>query len=147
MKNATGCAVILCLLLVPAISRADDGHIAVIRQISGHVTVVRDAMEIPAALGMNLMRSDKLVSAADGSAGMIFEDGTLLTLGKSSEVNLTRYSFSPADSNYAFSAYLKRGTAIYSSGKIGKIAPQSVSVETPKAVIGVRGTRFLVSVD
>ena len=48
---------------------------------------------------------------------------------------------------YAFSLYLDKGPAIYESGKIGKLAPEVVKVETPKATVGVRGTRFLIETD
>jgi hypothetical protein len=40
-----------------------------------------------------------------------------------------------------------QGTAVYISGIIAKLSPQSVRFETPNATIGIRGTRFLVKVD
>jgi hypothetical protein len=40
-----------------------------------------------------------------------------------------------------------KGTAVYLSGIIGKLSPQSVRFETPNATIGIRGTKMLVKVD
>ena len=54
---------------------------------------------------------------------------------------------SPKNSRYEFSLYMARGTAIYSSGKIGKLSPESVKVNTPTATVGVRGTRFIINAD
>ena len=74
----------------------------------------------------------------------MFEDGTLLTLGSGADVLVRDYVFEPKDGKFSFSLYMAKGEAIYESGKIGKLAPQSVKVETPKATVGVRGTRFLI---
>lgn len=141
--------VLLCiaaLALVPAAS-AQDAHVAIFKNVTGAIKVIRNDATIEAANGMGLERSDRVVSGADASGGIVFKDGTLLTLGASTEVAIRDYQFEPKDSKYAFSVYMNKGTAIYSSGKIGKLAPESVSVETPRATVGVRGTRFIVQAE
>ena len=42
---------------------------------------------------------------------------------------------------------LLKGTSAYLSGIIGKLSPESVRFETPVASIGIRGTKFAVSVE
>ena len=42
--------------------------------------------------------------------------------------------------------YLTYGCSKFVSGIISKLKPESVTIETPTATIGVRGTRFLVKV-
>ena len=93
------------------------------------------------------MRLDIIVSGPDSSGGIVFKDGTQLTVGPSSEIEISRYLFRPEEAKYDFSLYLRKGTAIYSSGKLGKLAPESVSLNTPRATVGVRGTRFIVKAD
>jgi len=39
---------------------------------------------------------------------------------------------------------LKKGKAVFSSGKIGKLSPKSVKFRIPTGVIGIRGTKFAV---
>jgi hypothetical protein len=39
-----------------------------------------------------------------------------------------------------------RGMAVYVSGKIAKLAPDSIRLETPGAIVGVRGTTVAVQV-
>ena len=39
-----------------------------------------------------------------------------------------------------------RGIAVYVSGQIAKLAPDSIRLETPSAIVGVRGTSLAVSV-
>jgi hypothetical protein len=64
------------------------------------------------------------------------KDGTRLTLGPGSELLVRDYVFEPRQARYAFSVHLAKGQAIYSSGKIGKLAPGSVKVSSPMATVG-----------
>ncbi len=123
---------------------AQDGHVALIKSVSGSVKVVRNNVDLPATAGMSLRVADRVVSKAGASGGIVFKDGTLLTIGAGTDIAIRDYVFEPKDSNYAFSVYLAMGTAIYSSGRIGKLAPETVSVSTPSSTVGVRGTRFIV---
>ena len=41
---------------------------------------------------------------------------------------------------------MARGVAAYVSGKIAQLAPDAVRLETPVAIVGVRGTRFVAKV-
>jgi hypothetical protein len=133
------------MALFLTLASAEDTHVALIKDVTGSVTVLRAGTSMPAAAGTQLEKSDELVSAAGATAGIVFRDGTLFTLGSGSDVMIKDFLFDPVQARYAFSVYLARGSAIYSSGKIGKVSPDSVIVSTPKAVIGVRGTRFLVT--
>ena len=129
------------------IAIAQDDHVALFKNVSGTVKIIRDKSDLVAVTGTQLMKLDIVASGPDSSAGIVFKDGTLLTLGSSTEIQINRYLFQPEEAKYDFSLYLKKGTAIYSSGKLGKISPESVSVNTPRATVGVRGTRFIVKVD
>ena len=73
--------------------------------------------------------------------------GTRLTLGPGSELLVRDYVFEPRQARYAFSVHLAKGQAIYSSGKIGKLAPGSVKVSSPMATVGVRGTTFIIQAE
>lgn len=140
-------AVLATLLLASLAVRADDEHIALVKNVSGPVEVLRQGQTLPAAAGMRLFVADRVVSGAGASAGMAFRDGTLLTLGASADIALRAYVFKPKDAQYAFDAYLAKGSAIYASGKIAKMAPEAVKVGTPTATVGVRGTRFLIQAE
>lgn len=142
MKIACCITAMTCALSTPVL--AHDEHVALLKNVTGKVSIVRDAGTFEARPGTTLRVADQLVSAAGASAGIAFKDGTLLTLGPGAELQLRDYAFEPKDARYAFAVHLARGEAIYDSGKIGKLAPQSVKVTTPTATVGVRGTRFIV---
>jgi hypothetical protein len=40
-----------------------------------------------------------------------------------------------------------RGVAAYVSGRIAKLAPDSIRLETPAAIVGVRGTTVAIRVE
>jgi hypothetical protein len=123
---------------------AEDTHVALIKSVQGSVKVLRQQETFDAKAGTTLEIADGLTSANGASAAIVFRDGTLLTLGSGAELKVRDYVFEPKDSKYAFSVFLNKGTAIYESGKIGKLSPDAVVIDTPTATVGVRGTRFLV---
>ena len=141
-------AVLIIILGFAGLAFAKDEHVAIFKSVTGDIKIIRGTADniIPTP-GTQLLKSDTIISGPASSGGIVFKDGTLLTVGASTEVKISDYVFEPEDAKYAFSLYLKKGSAIYSSGKIGKISPESVSVNTPKATVGVRGTRFIVKVD
>ncbi len=125
----------------------DAPHVGLVKAATGTVEVVRETGTQAAEAGMPLRRSDRIVTAPGATAALVFRDGTMLTLGGGADVRVRDYVFEPRANRYAFSLYMQQGTAIYESGKIGRLAPETVQVETPQATVGVRGTRFLIEAD
>jgi len=126
---------------------AEDAHVAIVKNVAGSVEVLRGESRVKVSPGMQLMRMDKVLSGQDSQAGIVFIDGTLITVGSSTEVEIRKYLFEPKQASYGFSLYVKKGSAIYSSGKLGKLAPEAVNLETPRATVGIRGTRFILTVN
>jgi len=126
---------------------ANDGHVATLKNVSGHIEIARNHVWLDAEPGMTLFVSDRITSGADGSVGIVFKDGTQLTVGPSTDILVRDYIFEPKLSKFEFFLYLARGAAVYSSGMIGRLAPEVVKVATPTATIGIRGTRFIIEAD
>lgn len=145
MKHATCVGLVAAAFFAPA--HAEGDHVALLKNVAGKVSIVRDSGAVEAAAGSTLFVADRLVAAPGASAGIVFKDGTLLTLGPGADLLVRDYVFEPKQARYAFSVYLAKGSAIYSSGKIGKLAPESVQVNSPLATVGVRGTRFIINAE
>jgi hypothetical protein len=122
-----------------------DADVAMVKNVSGAPRVVHDGGAQPASPGMKLYAADKIVAGPGATIGIIFNDGTTLSAGPSTELDLREYVFDPANSRFAFSMFLKKGTLVYSSGKLGKLAPAAVKLDTPRSSIGVRGTRLVLN--
>ena len=130
-----------------ATASAQDGKVAFFKKVSGDVSIKRGEMIVATAEGDPIFKSDVLITKKGGSAGIVFEDGTTMAVDQNTECNIKDYVFEPENNAYAFELYLKRGKAIYNSGRIGKLAPDKVSLETPNAIVGTRGTHFIIQVD
>lgn len=124
------------------------------QQVVGHVkTVVAPASLVTgsagraAVVGGPVHLGDQVKTGPGGSIGITFVDETLLSLGPATEFVVEDYLFAPAQGDVKFGGRILRGTLQYVSGGIAKIKPEAVQVRTPSGTIGVRGTRFAVSVD
>jgi hypothetical protein len=106
--------------------------------------VLRQDNAVPAKAGDLVYESDGLRTEADGRLGITLKDDTRLSLGPDTELRLDRFAFSPAEKRFGFVLKLVRGVVAYVSGRIGRLAPETIRLETPDGVVGIRGTRVVV---
>ena len=130
------------LPFTPAPARADD--VGQIKVAKGAAHLERAGRKIPAPVGANVQPGDVVVTGPDGSVGIVFLDASLLSVGPSSVLAIDRFAFDSTTNQGAFETSLKRGKLAAVSGKIAKQSPEAMKVRTPAAVLGVRGTEFLV---
>ena len=109
--------------------------------------IQRGAAKQAAAVGMGIQASDVVVTGADGSAGITFTDNSLVSVGPNSTFAIDKYSFDTTTHTGEFEGSLKRGKLAAVSGKMVKQSPEAMKIRTPSAVMGVRGTEFVVQVD
>jgi len=143
MRHLVAAAVLS--MAVVGVARAED--VGQIKIAKGAVHVERDGQRLPAAVGMPIRQSDTVVTGADGSAGITFSDNSLLSAGPNSVLVVDRYAFDRTTHAGHFDASLKKGTLAVVSGKMVKQTPGAMRVRTPAAIMGVRGTDFVVQVD
>ena len=117
-----------------------------IKVVSGEAVVVRAGNTIPAHSGITVYASDSLRTGDDGRVGVTLADDTLVSIGPRSEVRLDAFTYEPAQGQLGLVLQFIRGTAAYVSGRIAKLAPDAVRLETPAAIVGVRGTTVAVQV-
>jgi hypothetical protein len=117
-----------------------------IKLATGQVFVLRGGNSLPAMVGEQVYESDSLRTGADGRLGITLNDDTRVSLGPGSEVRLNGFLFTPAEGRLGLVLNFVRGMAVYVSGKIAKLAPDSIRLETPGAIVGVRGTTVAIQV-
>jgi len=125
---------------------AGAGEVGQIKAAKGAVFLERQGQRLPATVGMPVQESDSLITGADGSAGVTFSDNSLLSVGPGSVLAIERYAFDSTTHSGQFEASLKKGTLAVVSGKMVKHSPDAMRVRTPSAIMGVRGTEFVVKV-
>ena len=130
----------------PAYAQALSSAAGRIKIASGQVFVVRGGTTTPAEVGQMVLESDSLRTGTDGRIGVTLRDDTRISLGPNSEVRLNSFLYTPADGRLGLVLNFVRGMAVYVSGKIAKLAPDSTRLETPGAIVGVRGTTVAIQV-
>jgi hypothetical protein len=120
------------------------GHVKI---ASGSAFIVRNNAATAARPGAAIFASDTLRTGGDGSVGVTMRDDTRLSLGPDSEVRVERYVYAPGEGGFGMVLKFVRGVAAYVSGRIAKLAPDSIRLETPAAIVGVRGTTVAIRVD
>jgi len=130
-----------------AFSAAPSPIIGTLQRVSGTATVVRQDQILPAKTGLEIHANDTLRTGADGSIGLVFHDDTCLSLGPGSELVIDEFVYAPRQGKLSLIFRMMKGTAVYLSGLIAKLAPDSVHFVTPSASVGVRGTKFAVKVE
>ena len=102
--------------------------------------------ESAATPGQAIFSSDTLRTGVDGNLGVTFKDATRLSLGPASEVKVEKFAYAPQAGGVAMVIRFVRGVTAYVSGRIAKLAPDAVRLETPAAIVGVRGTTLVIRV-
>ena len=117
-----------------------------IKVVSGPAFIVRGSQSIPAKPGDQVFAADSLRTEEGGSVGVTLKDDTRLSLGSNSEVRLDRYVYAPGSGGIGMVLKFVRGVAAYVSGRMARLAPDSIRLETPAAIVGIRGTTLAVRV-
>lgn len=147
MTNPSGnlrrlAALALAALFVASAGAAEIGQIKV---SNGQVTVERKGETLPGRVGVRLEAADVLKTGSDGSVGISMADNSLLSAGPNSILSLDRFEFDPTSNQGKFDAQLSKGSLAVISGRMAKQSPEAMTVRTPSAILGVRGTEFVVS--
>ena len=135
------------LTTATAQAAADPPPAGIIKTLSGGATIERGGQAHPARLGADVFPDDVLRTGVDGRLGITLEDDTRVSLGPASAMRISRLTYAPARGRLEMVLQFLRGTAAYVSGRIAKLAPDAVRLETPNAIVGVRGTTVFIEVD
>jgi hypothetical protein len=146
LRRSVGILALVLLAAAPAAAQQQSAA-GRIKVVAGSAFILRGTEAIPARAGELVFAADGLRTGDGGSVGVTLRDDTRLSLGPNSEVRLDRYVYAPGNGGLGMVIKFVRGVAAYVSGRIARIAPESIRLETPSAIVGVRGTSLAVRVD
>ncbi len=135
------------LVLMAGVVIASDESAGSLRMKKGDVLIERQGNILRAQDGTSVYPSDTIRTGADGSVGIIFKDNSRISLGPNSRLDLKKFVFDPVQKKFSMINKLTKGTASFVSGKMTKLSPESVVLETPSSTIGIRGTTYHVKVN
>ncbi|MBO8156545.1 MAG: FecR domain-containing protein [Bacillaceae bacterium] len=121
-------------------------RIAKLTEIKGDVTLKRGGglREFQAFDGMGVLEGDYIRTGKDGFVKIVYDEKTEAVIGPGSEVMLSKLESSEELEKAALKLWSGK---VYSKVKKVLNADEDYKVETPTAVMGVRGTLFLVTLD
>ncbi len=129
-------------------AQADGGagaglqRIGEVRESEGFVEATRpDGTTVRLNVGDSVYQGDILETGTDGKVGIIFIDGTVFSLTENGRMTLNNLVFDPGESDSAMNLSVLQGTFVFLSGQIAGDSDEGMTVRTPVATLGVRGTQ------
>jgi hypothetical protein len=134
-----------------AIAVAGSGFgVCLAAEPSGEAVAVIQSAAVEGASGNRPLKVKGTVFTGDvvktnraGQAQLLFKDDTKLVVGPNSELTIDRFVFANQSTAREFTINAVRGAFRFITGSSQK---QAYTIKTPSATIGVRGTRFDVTV-
>jgi hypothetical protein len=146
LRWSLGVLALVIASAVPVLAQQEGTGAGRIKTVSGVAFIVRNGAEVPAQAGQVVYESDSLRTGADGKIGVTLKDDTRLALGPGSEVKVERFAYAPGTASLGMVLKFVKGVTAYVSGRLAKLAPDSIRLETPSAIVGVRGTTLAIRV-
>lgn len=112
---------------------------------TGDVQLRRGTAIAAAVKGAEVESGDVVVTGPAGRAQIRFSDGGLVALYPDSQFTVTRYADAGNAAEDHFAVDLLRGGLRAVTGLIGKRDARNYKVTTPTAVVGIRGSAFLIA--
>jgi hypothetical protein len=146
MKSFVTLGLIIVLGFFPQVSMAREHAVAGnVDYISGEVVVMRSEGEMPLAAGQLVFSSDTIITGENGRARLSMRDGSTIYIAHQSRINIADYQVKNKSLVSGLFNMLW-GKARFVVNHLKRI-DASFSVRTSTAVLGVRGTSFIVSQD
>lgn len=139
--------IVLTLTVMAASSAWCQEPIGYIKTASGDTAVIDAGKRIQAQVGTPINMGNTLKTGPDGTLGVTFKDNTVMSFGPDTELTVDEYLYAPGKDRLKFGTSMTKGSLQVISGVIAKLKPQSVTMKTPTATLGMRGTHYLVKVD
>jgi FecR protein len=118
------------------------GIIGTISDVENDAQVVSASGSKIATVGLEVRMKDQLRTGVDGRLQVTFQDHTVLTLGEDASLVIDRYVFDPDRGIGDALLHATHGAFRFAAGQLKEMRNKTITVSTPVAEIGVRGTEF-----
>ena len=126
----------------------DASEIGGISELQGNGEISRQNSEdsLVAELDSDIFSFDD-VRTGNGRLAIEFLDKSVVKLTEHSKLVIDEFIYDPDPSKSKLALNMASGTARFISGAFGKINKENITINTPTATIGIRGTDFTTTVD
>ena len=117
-----------------------------VETLTGSVIAVRaDGTRVELEAGDSVYQGDTLESGDDGAIGIVLADQTTFSMAENGSMVLDEMVYDPGTQEGSISLSVLQGVFTFVSGEIAKSDPDAMTLDTPVATIGIRGTQVAVS--
>jgi hypothetical protein len=120
---------------------AAQDAIGTVSRVQGEASATRGGATRALSLDASVILSEIVSTGVGSRLEVTFKDNTRLTLGENAKVTLDTYVVNPSARRGKIK-FRVIGAFRFLSGQVSKLARSDVSVTTPNATIGIRGTEF-----
>ena len=122
----------------------DTSRVGTVKHAEGAILMGRTPAQQAPRPGDGVRESERLSTGPDGAASILLKDGTVLTMGPNTTMDLSRFNFDSTTQKGHFVLDLLKGSVRVVTGLLARVNPDLFKVQTPTSVVGVRGTDFIV---
>ena len=115
--------------------------VGVLAVVVGTVKIERSGRTFDAKTSDPISLQDKVTTLGKSRAQILLLDQTAINLSQNAEIVIDKFLFGTEED--AVTLKISKGAFRFISGKVATKSPERVNVETPVAIIGVRGTEFI----
>ncbi len=132
----------------PSVLTGTDGEpIGNVENLTGEVFAIRtDGTRVELQVGDPVYQGDILESGPDGAIGVMLADETTFSMGESGRMVLDEMVYDPATQEGSVSLSVLEGVFTFVSGQVAKTDPDAMTLDTPVATIGIRGTQVGIEI-
>ena len=110
--------------------------------LTGSVTVTHaDGTQVTLQVGDPVYQGDIIETGHDGAAGVVLADETTFSIARDGRMVLDEMVFDPGAGHGTVAVSVLKGLFTFVSGQVAKTDPDAMTITTPVATIGVRGTQ------
>ncbi|MFH2058410.1 MAG: FecR domain-containing protein [Pseudomonadota bacterium] len=83
-----------------------------------------------------------VIHTGNGRIQLMFEDNTLITLGRNTQMEISKYAWKSNDTDSAMETKISEGSFRIMGGAITRTAPDNFKTHGPSGTIGIRGSMY-----
>ena len=142
MADTTGLDDTTLTEVAQATSGAESQPIGTVDTTTGSVAATRaDGSTVELTAGSPVYQGDVIETAGGGSIGVTLADETTFSMAENGNMVLDEMVYDPATQEGSISISAVEGVFTFVSGQIAKTDPDAMTLDTPVATIGIRGTQ------
>nr|WP_320193747.1 transferrin-binding protein-like solute binding protein [uncultured Desulfobacter sp.] len=135
--------IILSVLTFPVLCMGNqDDFIGKVVAVRGAVVAVEeDGQQRDLRLNAQVFRRD-VIETGTGRVQLMFQDNTLITLGRNTTMALAAYEWDPENKKAAMETQIREGSFRIMGGAITRMAPEKFKTTSVSGTIGIRGSMY-----